>query len=346
MKGCDERCSFCVVPYTRGPERYRAMDEIVAEVRALVDAGAREVTLLGQTVNSWLPPEEVRSRSLAGSDVPRATRDDEPSRFGDLLRAISREVPGLGRLRYTSPHPRHVTPALVAAHAELDVLARHVHLPSQSGSDRVLKRMIRRYTRAELVSRAKSLASARPDLTLSTDIIVGFPGETEEDFEATLSMVREIGFVAAFGFKFSPRPSTPALRLADDVPEAMKGERLARLFAAVETQQRAHLASLVGTRVRVLVEGPSKPSSSEASGDLGARVMGRSERNEIVHLDVPPGRDGGALVGRFVEVQVRTAHAHSLAASLGEEDARALPERATTSSGAKPTRKLTVLAEP
>jgi tRNA-2-methylthio-N6-dimethylallyladenosine synthase len=332
MKGCDERCSFCVVPYTRGPERYRPMAEIIAEVQRLVDAGVREVTLLGQTVNSWLPPDQVHARSHAGSHDPRPSLDDDRSQFPELLRAIAREVPQLGRLRYTSPHPRHVTPELVAAHAEVDVLARHVHLPSQSGSDRMLRRMIRRYTRKELVERASWLASARPGMTLSTDIIVGFPGETDADFDATIDMVREVGFIALFGFKFSPRPHTPALRLADDVPEKVKAERLARLFAAVEVQQKAHLSSLVGSRVRVLFEGSSRPNESKGhAGGLvpstGAmRMMGRSERNEIVHVDIPRGRDGNPLVGRFVDVTVASANAHSLVGALDERDAVALPD--------------------
>src|SRR5262249_23926826 len=150
------------------------------------------------------------------------------------------------------PHPRHLTPSLIRAHCELDVLAQHVHMPVQSGSNRMLRRMIRRYTREEYIDRVGRLSAARTGLTLSTDIIVGFPGETDEDFEATLSLVREVGFVAAFGFKFSPRPNTPALKLADDVPESLKAERLARLFETVETQGRAHLARLVGTKALVL----------------------------------------------------------------------------------------------
>jgi tRNA-2-methylthio-N6-dimethylallyladenosine synthase len=294
MKGCDERCTFCIVPYTRGPERYRAADDVISEIRALVAGGVREVTLLGQTVNSWYDPREPLE--------PRARRKTD-SHFADLLRRIAREVPDLLRLRYTSPHPRHVTPGLVAAHAELDLLPAHVHLPAQSGSDRVLRRMNRRYTRAEYLERAAALRAARPGgVTLSTDLIVGFPGETDDDFEQTLSLVREAGFVAAFGFKYSPRPHTPALALGDDVPERVKDERLARLFEVVAAQQRAHLASLVGTRTRVLVEGPSRDGSG--------RVSGRSERHEIVHVDaglaeVPP--------GALVEVLVTEAHKHSLA---------------------------------
>lgn len=290
MKGCDERCSFCVVPYTRGPERYRTADDIVAEVRAVAAQGAREVVLLGQTVNSFLDPT-----------IPLAAdRDPDESQFPALLRRIAREVPSLDRLRYTSPHPRHLTPSLVEAHAELDVLATHVHMPVQSGSDRVLKRMIRRYTRAEYVDRVGALLRARPGLTLSTDIIVGFPGETRADFELTLSLVRELGFTALFGFKYSQRPHTPALRLADDVPEEEKSARLTELFELSESLTRAHLAALVGTRADVLIEGPSRAGA--------ATMVGRTRRNEIVH--VPAGE--GIAAGAVVEVEVVRANKHSL----------------------------------
>jgi tRNA-2-methylthio-N6-dimethylallyladenosine synthase len=305
MKGCDERCSFCVVPYTRGPERYRPAREILDEVRRFVDAGSREVLLLGQTVDSFrdetLPPPEE-------DDLGRlAVAPAEATQFPHLLRAIAREVPRLARLRYTSPHPRHATASLARAHAELDVLARHVHLPVQSGSDRVLRRMIRRYTRAEYVARAERLTRARPGLTLSTDVIVGFPGETEDDFAETLSVVREVGFVSLFGFKYSPRPYTPALRLADDVPEERKSERLARLFALADELGAANLASLVGTRQNVLVEGASKSEKGDLSHD---RVQGRTGRSEIVHIDAP---GAGRLVGEIVEVEITRAHRHSLA---------------------------------
>lgn len=292
MKGCDERCSFCIVPYTRGPERYRPAEEIVAEVRDLVAHGAREVVLLGQTVNSYLDPT-----------VPVAPGGDpDVSQFPSLLRRLAGEVPGLDRLRYTSPHPRHMTPDLMAAHAELPVLADHVHMPVQSGSDRVLRRMIRRYTRAEYVTRMNALRAARPGLTLSTDVIVGFPGETAEDFEATLSLVDEVGFVGLFGFKYSPRPYTPALKLGDDVPEAEKQRRLAALFERSEALTQAHLAALVGTRAEVLIEGPSR------SG-VGT-VVGRTRRNEIVHLaqSAAPGLDVGAVA----VVEVVRANKHSL----------------------------------
>ena len=298
MKGCDERCSFCVVPYTRGPERYRPARDVVDEVRRFVEAGSREVLLLGQTVDSFRDP----------ALPPPESDDPDESQFPHLLRAVA-AVPGLARLRYTSPHPRHATASLARAHAELDVLARHVHLPVQSGSDRVLRRMIRRYTRAEYVARAERLRAARPGLTLSTDVIVGFPGETEDDFAQTLSLVRDVGFVSLFGFTYSPRPLTPALRLPDDVPEEVKSERLARLFEVVDAIGAAHLGRLVGTRQRVLVEGPSK---SEKGDPNATRVQGRTEQNEIVHIDAP---GATALVGTVVEVEITRANRHSLTAA-------------------------------
>ncbi|MGE3672040.1 MAG: MiaB/RimO family radical SAM methylthiotransferase, partial [Polyangiaceae bacterium] len=207
MKGCDERCSFCIVPTTRGPERYRPSGEILAECEALVSQGTREITLLGQTVDSYLDPTS-QLPAAAASAAPLAKLPSgetakrrgagihaDESEFPALLRAICERVPGLARLRYTSPHPRHLTPSLIAAHEALPQLVRHVHMPVQSGSDRVLRRMIRRYSVAEYLERTDALKRAVPGLSLSTDIIVGFPGETEEDFDATLELVRRVGFV-------------------------------------------------------------------------------------------------------------------------------------------------------
>lgn len=325
MKGCDERCTYCIVPYTRGSERYRAADEIIDEISALVAGGVREVTLLGQTVNSWHEP---------GAEA-------DESQFAALLTRIAREVPALARLRYTSPHPRHLTDALLRAHAELAVLPAHVHLPVQSGSDRVLKRMLRRYRRQEFIERAKALQASRPGLTLSTDIIVGFPGETDADFEETLSLVREVGFVSAFGFKYSPRPHTPSLKLGDDVTAADKSDRLSRLFEVTEAQTAAHLATLVGGQARVLIEGPSRGGESPPGY---ARFVGRSERHEIVHLDVPVGFDPRGLE---VDVRVEVANRHSLQGSL----LAPLPESARTAEtdptvggdGKRPASRLPVL---
>jgi tRNA-2-methylthio-N6-dimethylallyladenosine synthase len=284
MKGCDERCTYCIVPYTRGAERYRSSDEIVAEAQRLVAAGVREITLLGQTVNSWHEPHEQVSES----------------RFPWLLRRIASEVPELKRLRYTSPHPRHLTPALIAAHAELDVLPAHVHMPVQSGSDRMLRLMLRRYRRQDFLDRIQALKSSRPGFTVSTDMIVGFPGETEEDFQDTLSLVRAAAFTSVFAFKYSPRPHTPALRLGDTIPEELKSERLARLFEVSEGQQAEYLQGLVGRELEVLIDGPSKNDPT--------RFTGRSERHEIVHVPVPAGCDpsGELLRVRAIEASKRS----------------------------------------
>ena len=306
MKGCDERCTFCIVPYTRGSERYRPADEIVGEIAELVAGGVREVTLLGQTVNSWHEPGESADAAKAQSRTAASS-----SRFPSLLRRIASEVPDLLRLRYTSPHPRHITPELVAAHAELEVLPAHVHLPVQSGSDRVLRRMARRYTASDYVARTDALKATREGLTLSADFIVGFPGETEDDFEQTLDLIRRVGFVAAFAFKYSPRPYTPSLKLGDDVPEDVKDDRLARLFAVVEEQQKAHLRSLVGRDLEVLVEGPSP-------GDTG-RYAGRSERNEIVHLVAPEAYDP---TGELVTVTIDEPFRHSLSGYMRGAESR------------------------
>ncbi|MEP7119621.1 MAG: tRNA (N6-isopentenyl adenosine(37)-C2)-methylthiotransferase MiaB [Byssovorax sp.] len=301
MKGCDERCSFCIVPYTRGPERYRPSGEIIGEIAALVAVGVKEITLLGQTVNSYTDPTN------ALPPAPDASADDpDESEFAALLRAIAAQVPDLVRLRYTSPHPRHLTRSLIRAHAEVAVLAKHVHMPVQSGSDRLLKRMIRRYSRAEYLERTSALVAAVPGLTLSTDIIVGFPGETDEDFDLTLSLVREVGFKGLFGFKYSERPFTPARKLADDVTEAQKSERLARLFELSEGLLAEHLGGLVGSAQRVLVEGLDK--------ERGELWSGRTDRHEIVHITGAAGLD---LAGCVVTADIVRANKHSLQGELG-----------------------------
>lgn len=302
MKGCDERCTFCIVPYTRGSERYRPSADVIAEVARLVESGVREVTLLGQTVDSYRDPSgQLAVAKAAGDGIRRwgrrNLRPEDETEFPALLRALAAAVPGLLRLRYTSPHPRHLTPALVAAHEELSVLAKHVHMPVQSGSDAVLKRMGRRYTRAEYLERIGMLRETVPGLTLSSDIIVGFPGETAEQFEETLSLVREVGFVGIFGFKYSPRPFTPALNLVDDVPEEEKSRRLTALLDLSEQIRSQHLAKLVGTECTVLVEGTSKSGA----------YTGRTERNEIVHFgckDDP--------TGELLTVRIERALRHSL----------------------------------
>lgn len=309
MKGCDERCTFCIVPFTRGSERYRPSREVIDEITRLVDGGVREVTLLGQTVDSYRDPSaQLPAAKAAGDGIRRwgrrsASPEDE-TEFPALLRAIVAAVPGLRRLRYTSPHPRHLTPALVAAHEDLDVLCKHVHMPVQSGSDVVLKRMGRRYTRGEYLERLGMLREAVPGLTLSTDIIVGFPGETNEQFEETLSLVREVGFVGLFAFKYSPRPYTPALNLEDDVPESEKSRRLTELLALSELIRSNHLASVVGQECTVLVEGKSKSGA----------YTGRTERNEIVHFGCSDDPTGEVL-----PLRIERALRHSLVGHLLDE---------------------------
>ncbi|MDX2052123.1 MAG: MiaB/RimO family radical SAM methylthiotransferase [Polyangiaceae bacterium] len=307
MKGCDERCSYCVVPYTRGPERYRPSREILDEIERLVLAGVKEVTLLGQTVNSYRDPSgslpAAPPSALEFRQAPHLRANEAESEFPALLHAIARQVPGLLRLRYTSPHPRHLTARLISAHTEIPILAKHVHMPVQSGSDRLLKKMIRRYSAEEYLERITALRDSVPGMTLSTDVIVGFPGETLEDFQATLELVEKVGFVGLFGFKYSPRPHTPSLKLEDDVPEPEKARRLAELFDVVERARIAHLTSLIGTTQQVLVEGLNQRGG----------YTGRTERNEIVHFWATT-----SPVGEVCEVRILRAFKNSLAAELVE----------------------------
>lgn len=311
MKGCNERCSFCIVPYTRGPERYRPSREIIDEIRTLTERGVREVMLLGQTVNSYRDP-----LGALGPAPEHDPSDPDESEFSALVRAIADQVPGLLRLRYTSPHPRHLTPSLVAAHRDVAILPRHVHLPLQSGSSRMLKRMIRRHTRQEYLERVERLRAQVPDATVGTDIIVGFSGETDEDFEQTLSAMEAVRFTGVYAFKYSPRPFTPALKMGDDVPEEVKSERLQRLFAVSERLMGEHLKGLVGTRQRVLVEGPSRRPEN---------LTGRSERNEIVHIPDALQLD---VVGEVVEVEIVQAYKHSLLGELISSERERLPNKA------------------
>jgi tRNA-2-methylthio-N6-dimethylallyladenosine synthase len=305
MKGCNERCTYCIVPHTRGPERYRPAREIVDEVRRLVAAGAGEITLLGQTVNSYKDPLGELAPAPGAGEAPwqhtrgLRAREDE-SEFAALLRAISAQVPELLRLRYTSPHPRHLTVSLIRAHQDLPVLARHVHMPVQAGSDRVLRRMLRRYSAAEYEERVAALREAVPGVTVATDMIVGFPGETEEDFEQTLALVERVRFSIIYGFKYSERPYTAAVNLGDDVTEAEKSERLARLIAVGDRMRTDALREQVGSRQSVLFEG---------RGKTGA-LRGRTERSEIVHAAGPD-----SLIGQLREVEITGSFKNSL---LGE----------------------------
>ena len=329
MKGCDERCSFCIVPHTRGAERYRPSREIIDEISLLVASGVREVTLLGQTVNSYRDPNaELPRAPYTGESrwqhTSRIVAEADESEFPALLWAIVQHAPGLLRLRYTSPHPRHLTRALVEAHRGISILAKHLHLPVQSGNNAVLKRMIRRYTREEYVERTAALLDAVPDLVLSTDVIVGFPGETVEQFQDTLSLIDEREFVGVFAFKYSPRPFTPALKLGDDISEAEKSNRLAELFARHDPKRRSRLSSLVGSVQQVLIEG------QKADG----AYTGRTARNEIVHLAAK-----ADITGKLVPVRIALAFKNSLAAETVDEslrvDARELPKLARTADRAK-----------
>jgi tRNA-2-methylthio-N6-dimethylallyladenosine synthase len=305
MKGCNERCTYCIVPHTRGPERYRPSREIIDEVARLVASGAREITLLGQTVNSYKDPLAELSPAPGAGEAPwqhtrgLRAREDE-SEFASLLRAIAARVPSLLRLRYTSPHPRHLTVSLIRAHQELPVLARHVHLPVQAGSDRVLRRMLRRYSAAEYEERVAALRRAVPGLTVATDMIVGFPGETAEDFADTLALVERVGFSIIYGFKYSARPYTPALNLGDDVSEQEKTERLAQLIAVGDAMRTEWMREQVGSTQSVLFEG---------RGKTGA-LRGRTERSEIVHAAGPD-----SLIGTAYDVVITGSYKNSL---LGE----------------------------
>jgi tRNA-2-methylthio-N6-dimethylallyladenosine synthase len=261
QRGCDYRCTFCVVPYTRGPERSRKLEDVVREVAQLADQGASEVTLLGQTVNSY---------------------DDGSRDFADLLRAVG-AVPGIRRLRFTSPYPTDFSDRVIAAMAGVPAVCEHVHLPAQSGSNAVLRRMLRRYTREGYLAVVERLRAALPGLTLSTDLIVGFPGETEEQFAETVSLVRDAGFDDAYTFMYSVREGTPAVRMPGHVEEVVAAERLGRLIEAVRDQARRRNMARVGTVEEILVERPAK------RGDL---LLGRTRSNLLVLVDLPAERIG------------------------------------------------------
>jgi tRNA-2-methylthio-N6-dimethylallyladenosine synthase len=289
MEGCSKYCSFCVVPYTRGEEVSRPFDDVVREVAALCAQGVKEVTLLGQNVNAW--------RGAIGEMSPGESAD-----FAELLHYVS-EIEGVERVRYTTSHPREFTQRLIDAHAELDKLAPHVHLPVQSGSDRVLAAMKRGYTALEYRSIARRLRAVRSDLSLTSDFIVGFPGETEADFEATLRLAADLGFDGSFSFLYSPRPGTPAANLPDATRPEVKSERLQRLQALLDRQHRAASEAMVGTAQRVLVESVSRRRNSE--------LAARTANNRIVNF---PG--DRALIDTFVDVRISAVVAHSLRGEL------------------------------
>jgi len=280
-QGCNCVCSYCIVPSTRGREQSRPAPELLAEVETLAGDGVREVTLLGQNVNSY------------GRDL----RGDDRASFAELLRAID-AVPGIDRIRYTSPHPKDMKEDVIAAHAECEAVCEHIHLPLQSGSSAILKAMRRTYNRERYLDRVALIREHVPDVGLSTDIIVGFPGESEEDFAATLEIVEEVGYDSAFTFVFSPRRGTAAAELGDSVPHPIKKERMERLVEAVQRRARERSQRFVGRTMGVLVEGPSRTDPT--------RLRGRTRHNKAVNFE------GTAGPGEIVDVEIASASSQTL----------------------------------
>ncbi|ALM84751.1 tRNA (N6-isopentenyl adenosine(37)-C2)-methylthiotransferase MiaB [Bordetella sp. N] len=294
MEGCSKYCSFCVVPYTRGEEVSRPFDDVLIEIADLADQGVKEVTLLGQNVNAY--------RGAMGDS-------GEIADFALLLEYVH-EIPGIERIRYTTSHPKEMTPRLIQAHGQLPKLVSFLHLPVQAGSDRVLAAMKRGYTTLEFKSIVRRLREARPGLTLSSDFIVGFPGEDESDFEKTMKLIADVGFDTSFSFVYSRRPGTPAADLQDDVPQDLKLKRLQRLQALINEQAAAISQGMVGSTQRVLVEGPSRRDPNE--------MMGRTENNRIVNFPA-----SARLIGQMVDVVITQAYTNSLRAEVaGIEQAR------------------------
>jgi tRNA-2-methylthio-N6-dimethylallyladenosine synthase len=282
MEGCSKYCSFCVVPYTRGEEVSRPLADVLAEVRHLAEGGVREVTLLGQNVNAYV------------GETAEGTRAD----FALLLVQVAR-LDGIERIRYTTSHPLEFTQRLIDAYTRIPKLVSQVHLPVQSGSDRVLAAMKRNYTAMEYRSIIRRLRAARPGISISSDFIVGFPGETEADFGETMKLVEDVRFDGSFSFIYSPRPGTPAANLPDETPHAAKLERLQRLQKRLQELSESYSQLMVGTRQRVLVEGVSRKDASE--------LAGRSENNRVVNFAGP-----SRLVGQFVDLEITHAYPHSL----------------------------------
>jgi len=295
QEGCDKFCSFCVVPYTRGAEISRPVRQVVGEARRMASAGVREITLLGQNVNAY------------HGEGP----DGRPWTLGRLLFALA-EIPGIGRLRYTTSHPRDMHDELYAAHRDLDVLMPYLHLPVQSGSDRILAAMNRKHTRADYLATIERVRTVRPDIAFSSDFIVGHPGETEDDFQDTLDVVRRVGYSACFSFKYSPRPGTPAAGASDRAPDAVASDRLARLQALLDEGQRAFAARLVGRTLPVLIE---------RAGRREGQVVGRSPYLQPVNVMAP-----ASTHGRIVDVRIVEAGPNSL---FGVLDSRQAPASET-----------------
>jgi tRNA-2-methylthio-N6-dimethylallyladenosine synthase len=301
--GCNMGCAFCLVPFTRGREVSRAAAELIAEARALADDGVREVTLLGQNVNSY------------GRDLPL----DERVSFAQLLTALD-AIEGIDRIRYTSPHPKDIREDVIRAHAELASVCEHIHLPLQSGSSRILKAMRRPYTRERYLDRVAQIRAHVPDCALTTDVIVGFPGETDADFEQTLALVEDVGYDGAFTFIFSPRRGTDAALITDGiVPHPVKVERMERLVEVVQRRAHERAQRFVGRTLEVLVEGPSRTDPS--------RLRGRTRHNKAVNFD------GLAQPGEMVDVRITAATSQTLA---GEQASLRAGVMATTSVGPLP----------
>jgi len=282
MEGCSKFCTYCIVPFTRGNEVSRPVDDVLAEVAALTAQGVKEITLLGQNVNAYRG----------------AMDDDETADLAFLIETIA-EMPGVERIRYTTSHPREMNQRLFDVYLRVSKLVSHLHLPVQAGSDRVLAAMKRGYTTLEYKSLVKKLRAARPDISLSSDFIVGFPGETAEDFEKTMKLIDEVGFDTSFSFIFSPRPGTPAADMADDTPAEIKSARLMRLQKRIEELAFVVSSRMVGTVQRVLVEGHAKKDAAELSG--------RTDNNRVVNF---PG--SARLIGHFINVRITAALPHSL----------------------------------
>jgi tRNA-2-methylthio-N6-dimethylallyladenosine synthase len=286
MEGCSKYCTFCVVPYTRGEEVSRPLADVVAEITGLVARGVREITLLGQNVNAY--------RGTMDDDET----DGETADLAYLIETLA-GMEGIERIRYTTSHPREMTQRLIDTYAGTPKLVSHLHLPVQSGSDRILVAMKRGYTVLEFKSLVRKLKAARPNLSLSSDFIIGFPGETEEDFEKTMRLVEELNFDNSFSFVYSPRPGTPAADLADDTPAELKIQRLMRLQKTIEAQALKISQAMVGTTQRVLVEGHARKDASE--------LAGRTDNNRVVNF-----AGNERLIGRFIDVTITAALPHSL----------------------------------
>jgi len=299
MEGCSKYCSYCVVPYTRGEEVSRPLDDVLVEVATLAAQGVREVTLLGQNVNAY------RGAMGPGSEI---------ADFALLLDYVA-AIPGIERIRYTTSHPNEFSQRLIDAYARLPQLVSHVHLPVQHGSDRILSAMKRGYTALEYKSTVRKLRAVRPELSLSSDFIVGFPGETDDDFSKLMKLIDDVGFDNSFSFIFSPRPGTPAANLSDDTPHAVKLKRLQQVQTAIDAQARSINQSRVGTVQRILVEGPSRKKPAELSGRTGC--------NRVVNFDGGP--QGARLVGQMIDVRIVHAYPHSLRGEVALQESPPQP---------------------